>query len=183
MKKIRVPLRIQFLIIALSLTVTSIVLNMSAYLTDTDTYRQIFHTAAGSELGFKLTGENYDNLSVIPGNTVSLDVKAVSENNMDLYVFIKIDIPADFEKIGFDSYILHPISDDSNIYYYGTQSALVAIGPVNGTSFPVLEGVRLSTQAEGGKNYELIITGYAIQAANIPSEASPANVFSMIGAQ
>ena len=182
-KKFRVSLRVQFLIIALSLAVTSIILNMSAYLTDKDTYSQTFHTAAGSELGFRLSGEEYDDLSLIPGSTVDLNVKASSENGVELYLFIKLDIPADFELIDFYSLGWHPISDDSNIYFFGNSEALIALGGPNGIYTPVLQGVKLSVEAEGGKNYELIITGYAIQAANIPHGTKPANVFSMIGEQ
>lgn len=186
-KKFRVPLRIQFLIIALSLVVTSIILNMSAYLTDTDTYEQHFRTAAGDELGFKLTGTKYenDNLSIIPGNTVELNVRAVSEKDIELYIFVKLDIPADFELVGFYDVGWHPISEGSNIYYFGHSDpgALVALGSTNGTSTPVLNGIKLSTESKGGQNYKVVITGYAIQAANIDRASSPANVFSMIGGQ
>jgi hypothetical protein len=38
-KKLHVPIRDQFLIIALSLAVTTTVFGLSAYLTDTDTYQ------------------------------------------------------------------------------------------------------------------------------------------------
>ena len=55
-KKLKFPLRIQFLVIALSLAVTTTVLGLSAYLTDTDTYQDTFRTALGDELGFKLIG-------------------------------------------------------------------------------------------------------------------------------
>lgn len=46
-KKLRVPIRVQFLVIAPSLAVTTTVLGLSAYLTDTDTYQGTFKTVGG----------------------------------------------------------------------------------------------------------------------------------------
>ena len=49
-KKLKSPLRIRFLAIAPSLAVTTTVLGLSAYLTDTDVYQGTFRTALGDEL-------------------------------------------------------------------------------------------------------------------------------------
>ena len=69
-KKLRVPIRVQFLIIALSLAVTTTVLYLSAYLTYTDTYQGTFKTVRGDDLGFRHTGEEYDEEVIVPGSTV-----------------------------------------------------------------------------------------------------------------
>lgn len=58
-KKLRVSIRIQFLVIALSLAVMTTILSLSSYLKDKEAYDGTFRTAADSELGFKITGEKY----------------------------------------------------------------------------------------------------------------------------
>ena len=99
-KKLKFPLRIQFLVIALSLTVTTTVLGLSAFLTDTDIYQGTFRTALGDELGFKLTGDAHEDEAILPGGTVDLNVCAEIDKPNDLYLFVELDIPSDFEKIG-----------------------------------------------------------------------------------
>ena len=158
---------------------------MSAYLTDTDTYKGTFRTADGNDLGFKLTGTEYNNKLLTPGDTVQLNAVAKVEQPNDLYIFVKIDIPSDF--VMNDSYEdtkkgWHPISDDSTVYYYGSETSLIALEPTHGASAPILDSITLSPGARSGADYTLTITGYAIQAQYI-SPNSPANVFSMIGRQ
>ena len=181
-KKLKFPLRIQFLIMAISLAVTSTILGLSAYLTDTDEYSSTFHTAAGDELGFKLTGEDYDDALIFPGDTVALNAHAKIEKPIDLYVFVKLDIPSDFTVLGFNDDEWTPLSEGSNIYYYGN-SSLVSLGKTNGSDSRILDGIRLSTDVEGDEGYTVTITGYAIQADNIPSSSTPLQVFNMIGGQ
>ena len=181
-KKLKFPLRIQFLVIALSLTVTTTVLGLSAYLTDTDIYQGTFRTALGDELGFKLTGDAHEDEAILPGGTVDLNVCAEIDKPNDLYLFVELDIPSDFEKVGFNSTEWHPISEGSDIYYFGNATSLVSLGKTNGTDSDILDGIKLSPEVEGGESYTVTITGYAIQAANINS-TSPTAVFNMIGGQ
>ncbi|MBQ6774978.1 MAG: hypothetical protein IJP53_00790 [Synergistaceae bacterium] len=143
-------------------------MGMSAYLTDTDTYKGTFRTADGNDLGFKLTGTEYNNKLLTPGDTVQLNAVAKVEQPNDLYIFVKIDIPSD--------------SDDSTVYYYGSETSLIALEPTHGASAPILDSITLSPGARSGADYTLTITGYAIQAQYI-SPNSPANVFSMTGRQ
>jgi hypothetical protein len=181
-KKLKFPLRIQFLVIALSLAVTTTVLGLSAYLTDTDIYQGTFRTALGDELGFKLTGDAHEDEAILPGGTVDLNVCAEIDKPNDLYLFVELDIPSDFEKVGFNSTEWHPISEGSDIYYFGNATSLVSLGKTNGTDSDILDGIKLSTEVEGGESYTVTITGYAIQADNI-STTSPTAVFEMIGGQ
>ena len=173
-------LRVRFLIIAISLAVTTTILGMSAYLTDTDEYSSTFRTATGNELGFRITGTNYKDAEIIPGDTVYLNSAAVIEKENDLYVFVEIDVPSDFTVHGFDKAIWRPITNDSNIYYYGTDTKLVPLGTANGSSVNIIESITLSTEVENGRDYTVSITGYAIQADYIPDTTSPATVFGMI---
>ena len=75
-RMLKLPLRVQFLIIALSLAITSTILGLSAYLTDTDTYQGTFRTASGDELGFRLTGTEHTDELVTPGDTITLNAVA-----------------------------------------------------------------------------------------------------------
>ena len=66
-KKLKFPLRIQFLVIALSPAVTTTVLGLSAYLSDTDAKHSTFHIATGEDLGFSLSGNEYDDYPISLG--------------------------------------------------------------------------------------------------------------------
>ena len=181
-KKLHVPIRVQFLIIALSLAVTTTVLGLSAYLTDTDTYQGTFKTVGGDDLGFHLTGEEHDEEVIVPGSTVPLDLKALVNQSNDLFIFVDLDIPADFSITGLNSAEWHQIKERSTIYYHGTASSCVSLGPTNGSESDVLSGITLSTDVQGGANYSVTITGYAIQATNIDeTESTPEQIFGMIG--
>ena len=181
-KKLKFPLRIRFLVIALSLAVTTTVLGLSAYLTDTDTYQGTFRTVLGDELGFKLTGNAHEDEAILPSGTVNLNAYAEIDKPNDLYLFVKLDIPSDFEKVGFNSAEWHPISEGSDTYYFGNATSLVALGKTNGTDSRILDGIKLSPEVEGGESFTVTITGYAIQAANIDT-TSPTAVFEMVGGQ
>ena len=177
-KKLRAPIRIQFLVIALSLAVTTTVLGLSAYLTDTDTYQRAFKTVGGDNLGFHLTGEKYDGEEeevIVPGSTVPLNLKVSVDKPNDLFIFA-------FAKDGLNSAEWHPIKEGSTVYYHGTATSCVSLGPTNGNKSDVLSGITLSTDVQGGANYIVTFTGYAIQAANIDAVSStPEQIFSMIG--
>ena len=180
-KKLSISIRIQFLIIAVSLAVTTTVLGLSAYLTDTDTYQGTFKTVGGDALGFKLTGNKHEDEVIVPGSTIPLNVVATIEQPNDLFIFVKLEIPSDFALDGFNSIEWHPIKDGSNIYYLGNSNHCVSLGKTNGTSSNVLSGITLSSEAVGGANYTLTVIGYAIQAANIDStKYTPEQIFNMI---
>lgn len=180
-KKLRFPVRIQFLIIALSLAITTTVLGLSAYLTDTDEYSSTFRTATGNELGFKIVGTKYTNESVVPGDTVPIDASVVIEKANDLYVFIEIDVPSAFTINGFNPAVWKTVPGYTNVYYYGTQTHLVPLGTENGSSVDIFGSLTLSTEATNGEDYNVNIVGYAIQADYIDASSSPAEVFAMIG--
>ena len=183
-KKLRIPIRVQFLVIALSLAVTTTVLGLSAYLTDTDTYQGTFKTVGGDDLGFRLTGEKHDEEVIVPGSTVPLDLTVSVDKPNDLFIFVDLNIPADFAfaKDGLNSAEWHPIKEGSTVYYHGTTTSCVSLGPTNGNRSSVLSGITLSTDVQGGANYTVTITGYAIQATNIDeTKSTPEQIFSMIG--
>ena len=173
LSSLKFPLRVQFLIIAISLAVTTTVLGLSGFLTDTDTYQGTFRTALGDELGFKLTGDAHENEAILPGGTVDLNVKAEIDKPNDLYLFVKLDIPSGFKKVGFNSTEWQQLSDNSNIYYFGKATSLVSLGKTNGTNSRILDGVTLSPDVKGGESYTVTITGYAIQADNITLHLPP----------
>lgn len=100
----------------------------------------------------------------------------------DLCLFVKLDILSDFAPVGFNSTEWHPISDDSEIYYFGNATSLVSLGKTNGTENRILDGIKLSTGVEGGESYTVTITVYAILADNI-NITSPTAVFEKVRCQ
>lgn len=122
--------RLHLLLLAFSLFAVTTIFGLSAYLTDTQTYQGTFRTTKGQELGFKISGKAYENSIVVPGDSVTLDAKAEVSGDTPLYVFVKIDTPAAFEINGLNSR-WRQISEDSPIYYYGTEAGLVALDKTN----------------------------------------------------
>jgi len=182
LRKLQIPLRLQFLIIALSLAVTTTVLGLSAYLTDTDTYQGTFRTAAGDELGFKLTGTEYTNETIIPGDSTPLNVTASVDKPNDLYVFLELDIPSDFSIDDLNTIAWHPIEEGSNVYFYGHETSLSSFGKTTGTTAStIFNSITLSPEVTGNQGDDVVITGYAIQADNIPTTSAPKQVFNMLG--
>lgn len=181
-KKLRVPIRVQFLVIALSLAVTTTVLGLSAYLTDTDTYQGTFKTVGGDDLGFHLTGKEYEEEVIVPGGTVPLNLTVSVDQPNDLFIFVDLNIPADFSLAGLNSTEWHPIKEGSTVYYHGTATSCTSLGPTSGSESDVLSGITLSTDVQGGANYTVTFTGYAIQAANIDeADSTPEQIFNTIG--
>lgn len=180
LSSLKFPLRVQFLIIAISLAVTTTVLGLSAYLTDTDELSSTFHIATGDDLGFELSGIEYDDYDINLGDTVELNAVATISGRHELYVFIEIDTSSGFEPLGLDSRIWRSLPGHSNVYYYGTTDTLVALGGENGNSVDILDSITLSAQAEIEDSYHLTITGYAIEADAVEDVSTPASVFEMI---
>ena len=78
---------------------------------------------------------------------------------------------------GLNSAEWHQIKEGSTIYYHGTASSCVSLGPTGGSESDVLSGITLSTDVQGGANYSVTITGYAIQATNIDeTESTPEQI-------
>ena len=166
-------LRLQFLVIAISLAVITTVLGLSAYITERREYNAAFHTATGTELGFSITGEPLNNELVYPGDPILINAAANVEGDIPLYVFIEVDIPADCTKNGFNSTGWQPITEGSNLFYYGNYGTLYPLGGEdNGTSADILTSLTLSEEAKSNQNYEFSITGYAIQAYKFEDLAS-----------
>lgn len=181
-RSLRIPIRLQFLVIAISLAVTSTILGLSAYLTDTDTYQSTFRTIAGDEMGFTLTGASFDEAIILPGQEIDLNVTASVSTSNNLFVFVEMDVPSVFSQPDINTQLWHPIEDGSNIYYFGYETSLLALGPASGTtSARVFDKITLSSDVDGSNSYTITITGYAVQADNIPSSATPKQVFDMIG--
>lgn len=86
---------------------------------------------------------------------------------------MRLDIPSDFEKVGFSGTERHPISEGSDTCHFGNATSLVALGKTNGTDSRIPDGIKPSTEVEGGEGYTVAITGHAIQAANTPSSSTP----------
>lgn len=169
--------RTHLLLLAFSLFTVSLVLGLSAYLTDTKTYNPSFRTATGQELGFEVTGKDYDKAVLVPGGTISLDAKAAVNGETPLYVFIDINTPAALRVLDLNSG-WNPIEDGSTVYYYGRNGSLAPLGPGN-PSVSILDQVSLSQDAGVSDSFYFTITGYAIQTTNL-SASDPKAVYELI---
>lgn len=176
MKRILKSTRFHLLLLAASLFVISSIFGLSAYLTETSSYSGTFRTATGRELGFSVSGNAFEGSVVIPGDTVSLDAKAEVTGSTPLYVFVSIDISEPLTITGLSSSWQR--MGDSNIYYYGTTSDLVALD-TNNSSVKIFDGVTLSASENTDSSYFLTVTGYAIQTKNI-SSSDPSAVWTMV---
>lgn len=87
-----------------------------------------------------------------------------------------------FSLAGLNSTEWHPIKEGSTVYYHGTATSCTSLGPTSGSESDVLSGITLSTDVQGGANYTVTFTGYAIQSANIDeADSTPEQIFNMIG--
>ena len=186
LKRLRNP-RFQFLVIALSLAVITTVLGLSAYITETSTYNAPFRVAAGSDLGFSISGEKFDssNLKLVtPGDEVTINATASVSGATPLYVFIEMNTPADCTLVDFYDSDWHPISANSKVYYYGANGTLSALGGDNSSAAIILSGISVNQSASAGQSFDFSITGYAIQQKNLEDKAgSPAEVYNLIASQ
>ncbi len=115
---------------------------------------------------------------MLPGNTVDLSAKAEVKGTIPMYIFAELNIPSSFTMGNFNSG-WHKLSEESNIYYYGSADSLVAVGPGN-PSVSIFDTITLDKDAGNGQAYTVTITGYAIQANNIAADTNPSIVFGMI---
>lgn len=136
--------RLHLLILAFSLFTVSIILGLSAYLTETSSYSGTFRTTTGKELGFQVTGNAFDDAILTPGDTVDLSAKAEVSSSIPLYVFVKIDISESLAITGMKNTLRQ--TGESNIYYYGTASSLVPLDTTN-PSAAIFDGVSLNSDA------------------------------------
>ena len=186
MKKLK-SLNAQFLVIALSLAVITTVLGLSAYITETSTYNAPFRVAAGSDLGFSISGEKFDkdNLKLVtPGDEITINAAASVSGITPLYVFIEMNTPADCTLVDFYDSDWHPIAANSKVYYYGANGTLSALGGTNSKGAIILSGITVNQSASAGQSFDFSITGYAIQQKNLEDKAgSPAEVYNLIASQ
>ena len=177
-------LQFQFLVVALSLAVITTILGLSAYLVDTESYNAVFKTVSGSELGFSIVGETFDNENlriVTPGESIDIDAKAQVIGEVPLYLFVKIDTPANCTTVDFNSAQWQPVPGKTNVYYFGRDSLLYTLGGGNGTSSDILSKLILNEGAEKDTTFTFSITGYAIQEKNLEDQANdPEGVFSLV---
>ena len=177
-------LNAQFLVIALSLVVITTVLGLSAYIVDTEVYQVYFRTAAGADLEFSVSGEPFpaEEVIVCPGDEVFINAKASVTGQNPVYMFIKREIPSDFAVNGFNSSCWIPLDDRDNIYYFGTENGLIAVGGDRGIGdYDILSSLALSETAKADQDLTFTITGYAIQQRNLEEKYSdPAYVYSLI---
>lgn len=188
--KLRENPNLQFLLLALSVALSSLVLGLSAFLSDaTDPLSATFTMRYGSEFGIDIASDTYvPDADIIPGSTVAFDPYLTNQGDYDTYVFMEVQLPDKafaLENVGSN---WHHIADitDRTVYYYGTQTELSPLESrsldaneafVYSDTGPLCTGVTLASNTKLKKGqYTVQAIGYAIQADDLDA-SSPLGVW------
>lgn len=186
----------KFGIIAAALTVLSLFVGLSAYLTtDTEAYSPTFTTASGADLGLALDGTENLPEEVLPGQSIDLYPTVSATGAIPIYVFVEVDyggleIPV---SSGEDETVREAISSDwyplggwkseasytsggKQIYYLGTDTELTVLGEDPSTVF---EYVSVPSKDKGETTYAPSIVAYGIQADGVDN-TDPAGAWDLI---
>ena len=167
MKRLFESTRIQLIIIALSLLMTTTVSGLSAYLTDMTSIESSFFTVSGEEFGVSLNGTEYSGETILPGDEIFISPTVTNSGNHAAYVFVETNFPTDFtiDHETFDSEGWTPLSDD--VYYYGTNGSVNPLDTDENTT--PFEGIIFNPNSTNmiGESLDITITAYAIQSKNI----------------
>lgn len=166
MKRILKNTRFQLIIIALCLLLTTTALCLSAYLTDMKSIGSTFRTASGDEFGIELSGTEYTDQTVLPGDTIQISPTITNSGDYGAYVFVETSL-TDGMSVDMDSFddTWSQLSD--GVYYYGANGTVAEVAAdVNTSPFENIVYSAAATDKEG-TSLEVTITAYAVQSTNI----------------
>ena len=179
--RLKISIRIQLLLIVSSLLVLTSVLNVSAYLTDSQTYSSSFHVASGEDFGIHLDGEIYEDKAIFPGEKIDMHVSVTNTGTHDAYVFLVIDMPNIFNVKIDDEWKTFTTSTNQIVYYYGDDNGNVK--PVSAKSkINIFETITFDSYAdtENGTSCSVIVDAYAMQAEFYYSDTNASIVWQYI---
>ena len=162
---------LKFGIIATTLVLLTLFMSLSAYLVTSteEPYESSFRTATGSEFGLSISGNEYDDDLVYPGQVINLSPTVTSTT--DMYVFAQISLGG-LSQEGYDEN--ESISDEWNflsadpqtntkLYFYGEGGSIAAL---NGES-TIFDVATVPTSAGTDTEFNPSIVAYGIQTENI----------------
>ena len=181
-----ISLRTQFLTIAFSLTITTLILGLSAYLTDQTDMNATFTVGRGAEFGIGINTDEYiKDAEIVPGGEAAFDPYVFNEGGHEAFVFMKVTAPAGFE-LGELGYGWEEVTGVANLYAYCDDGHLDELGakPEEETeesrTTALCDVIKLKSDSELELGKQTItVTAYAIQSAELTSD-EPATVWGLI---
>ena len=176
MKKIMKNTRLQFLVLAVSLLITTTVLGLSAYLNDQDEFSTSFTVVSKDDFQIVINGQMHNNEVVFAGSNLAIN-PTISHigDAYPAYVFAQIDVDEntfDFDDDGINTdWTL--LDGTANVYYYGTSEGLV---PFTSSDSSTLFGSVIVRDDAASVDAQIAVTVYAIQTIGYEN-ASPTAVW------
>ena len=168
--------RVQFLMIAVSMFIMTTILGLSAYLNKNVSSSISFNVMTESDMYIELIYNKETAFDVVPGEKVDLDLKVQNNSKFPVYLFARLS-----EKKGvIHKKYLGPWEsfdyEGTNVYYYGQEDELKAVSGKDkynndGEIVDFIDYVTISDDVKGGQG-TLYITVYAIQTAG-HTESTP----------
>ena len=187
--------RLQLLIIAASLLITTTFLSLSAFLTDTTTFKAHLDTSVEGLFGVSITAQHFqDNEPIIPLEEVTFDPVVENQGRKDAYVFLKVSIPVDEENADLYTYTINSgwtqVEDlgvgnqlHSIVYGYGNSDGLTVLEAESEPTVPLFNTVTMKQMKNSDylaiHTSDIEIKSYAIQSIGI-SDARPDAVWSTL---
>ena len=162
---------LKFGVIATTLVLLTLFVNLSAYLVTSteEPYESSFRTATGSEFGLSISGNEYTDDVVYPGQELNLSPTVTSTTSM--YVFAEVDLGGlEVENISW-----YPVTGEDGLYYYGSSDNSIAA--LNGES-TIFDVATVPTSAGTDTEFSPSIVAYGIQTEGI--SGTPDQIWSMI---
>ena len=174
--KWKLSVRVQFLVIAMSLFVITMLLGMRAFLSDAVMYKASFYVIKAGDVDIKFENAGFQYKPVERESTIQLMPTILNNGRIDAYLFVKLEIDEnDFQIESMDKQLCilsGDLSGDKNVYYYGTSEKLDNFSP--GDRCKVFDSITIT--ANEGATCNFAIKAYAIQTVGY-EEATPQTVW------
>ena len=172
----KISVRVQFVIVAVSLFFVTTILGMSALLRDTREYQGSFYVIKAGDVEIKFENAGFRYKPVEHGQATKLMPTILNNGVIDAYLFVKLEMNEnDFQIGSMDKQLCilsSDLSGDKNVYYYGTNEKLDNFSP--GDKCKVFEAITIN--ANEGTTCDFAIKAYAIQTVGY-EEATPQEVW------
>lgn len=163
MKRLIHNTRLHFIVLAVSLLITTTILGLSAYLNDQDEFSTSFTVVSKDDFQIVINGQMHNNEVVFAGSTLPIN-PTISHigDAYPAYVFAQIDVDEntfDFDDNGINTdWTL--LDGTENVYYYGTSEGLV---PFTSSDSSTLFGSVIVREDAASVDAQITVTVYAIQ--------------------
>ncbi len=166
LRKWKLSVRSQFVIVAVSLFLITTILGMSASLHDVVEYRPSFYVIGSGDVNINFTETAPINRLVERGKVIECAPTIINEGQIDAYLFIELDMDMrNFLIMSIDNR-LHRFED--NFYYYGISKDLSSFSP--GDQCTIFNSIEIT--ADERTSCDFAIKAYAIQTLGYENSTS-----------